>query len=32
MPDINDLHNEGEMMPVKVHTSMSAEQFLSCLS
>ena len=28
--DINDLHNEGEMMPVKAHREMIAEQFLAC--
>ena len=30
MSDINDLQNEGEMLPVKAHTEMSAEQFLTC--
>ena len=29
MSDINDLHNEGEMMPVKSHTEILAEQFLA---
>ena len=28
MTDINDLHNEGEMLPVKAHTEI-AEQFLA---
>ena len=26
---INDLHNEGEMLPVKAHTQKLAEQFLA---
>ena len=29
MSDINDLHKEGEMLPVKAHTEMLAEQFLA---
>ena len=29
MSDINDLHNECEMLPVKAHTEMLAEQFLA---
>ena len=29
MSYINDLHNEGEMLPVKAHTEMLAEQFLA---
>ena len=29
MSDINDLHNEGEMLPFKAHTEMLAEQFLA---
>ena len=29
MSDVNDLHNEGEMLPVKAHTEMLAEQFLA---
>ena len=29
MSDINDLHNEGNMMSVKAHTEMLAEQFLA---
>ena len=28
MSDINDLHYEGEMLPVKTHVEMLAEQFL----
>ena len=27
--DINDVHNEGEMLPVKSHTEVLAEQFLA---
>ena len=29
MSDINDLHNKGEMLPVKAHNEMLAEQFLA---
>ena len=29
MSDINDLHNEGEMLPVKAHMEMLAEQILA---
>ena len=29
MSDINDLRNEGEMLPVKAHTEMLAEQLLA---
>ena len=29
MSDINDLHNEGEMLPVRARTEMLAEQFLA---
>ena len=28
MSDINDLQIEGEMLPVKAHTEMLADQFL----
>ena len=29
MPDISDLYNDGEIMPVKAHPEMLAEQFLA---
>ena len=29
MSDINDLHNESEILTVKAHTQMLAEQFLA---
>ena len=29
MSDINDLNNEVEMLPVKAHTGMLAEQLLA---
>ena len=29
MSDINDLQNQGEMLPVKARTEMLAEQFLA---
>ena len=29
MSDINELHNEGEILPARAHTEILAEQFLA---